>query len=217
MHFQHFIHFLESRLRMPLPGTTAQAKMMPEVKGLKYHPLKEPPPHAKPSAVLCLVSPSEERTPRVMLTLRSDALTTHKGQISFPGGRCEAGEAPHETALRETYEEVGIGSEDITLLGALTQLYVPPSNSLIYPVIGYSANPINNLTLQPDEVQEVFYSELTYLLDPRNVAIGEWDRGGTAVLAPYWDIHPKAKLWGATAMILSEVCALYEEYEMGRE
>ncbi|MBK9248419.1 MAG: CoA pyrophosphatase [Ignavibacteria bacterium] len=217
MHFNNFIQFLETRLHQPLPGTVAQAKMMPEVKGLKYHPLKAPPDHAKPSAILCLLTPSISGTIEIMLTLRSDSLTTHKGQISFPGGRSEKGELPHETALRETFEEVGLSPDDISVLGSLTQLYVPPSNSLIYPIIGFSANRPSNLTLQTNEVQEVFYTEIPFFLDHQNVKIGEWDRGGTTVLAPYWDIHPLSKLWGATAMILSEVCALYEEYEMGRE
>ena len=72
---------------------------------------------------------------------------------------------------------------------------IPPSNSLIYPVIGYSANPINNLTPSRTK-QEVFYSELTYLLDPRNVAIG----GGTAAARrysrPLLGYPPKSQIMG---------------------
>jgi 8-oxo-dGTP pyrophosphatase MutT (NUDIX family) len=210
--FHHFIEFLYQRLQMPLPGVQAQATMMPEVTGLKYHPLKEPPEHAKKSAILCLITPSINNTPEILLTLRSNNLSTHKGQISFPGGRCEHGELPHETALRETYEEVGISPEVISLVGALTKLYVPPSNSLIYPLIGYCHERPTALELQLDEVQEVFFTEIATLTNKQNIKITQVERNGILIDTPYFDIHPTTKLWGATAMILGEVCSLFEEF-----
>lgn len=210
--FGQSIEFLRYRLQLPLPGVKAQATMMPEVTGLKYHPLKEPPEHAKKSAVLCLITPSVNHQPEILFTLRSNNLSTHKGQISFPGGRCDSNELPHETALRETQEEVGIHPEKISIIGSLTKLYVPPSNSLIYPIIGYSNERPSDILLQPDEVEEVFFTEVTKLLNKRNVKMTQLERNGTIIDAPYYDIHPTTKLWGATAMILGEVCSLFEEF-----
>ena len=94
--FDQSIEFLKQRLLLPLPGVEAQARMMPETTGLKYHPLKEPPEHARRSAILCLLTPSELQQPEILFTLRSNNLSSHKVQISFPGGRCE----PDETSTR---------------------------------------------------------------------------------------------------------------------
>jgi len=210
--FDYFVEFLNKRIVHPLPGVKAQAKMMPEVTGLKYHPLKEPPDHARKSAILCLLSPSSTLKTEILLTLRSNNLSTHKGQISFPGGRCETGELPQETALRETYEEVGIRPETITLIGSLTKLYVPPSNSLIFPFIGFSNSRPNDLLLQTEEVQEVFFTEIALLVNKNTVKITQMERNNTIINTPYFNIHPTTKLWGATAMILGELCSLYEEF-----
>ncbi len=210
--FNQSIEFLKLRLLLPLPGVEAQARMMPETTGLKYHPLKEPPEHARRSAILCLLTPSELQQPEILFTLRSNNLSSHKGQISFPGGRCEPDEPPYETALRETLEEVGIPPETITIIGSLTKLYVPPSNSLIYPIIGYCTERPSNLQIQPEEVQEVFFTGVTELLDKNNVKTTQLERSGILIDTPYFDIHPTTKLWGATAMILGEVCSLFQEF-----
>ncbi len=210
--FSQFIEFLKNRLQLPLPGVYAQATMMPEVTGLKYHPLKEPPDHARRSAILCLLTPSINHQPEILFTLRSNNLSTHKGQISFPGGRCEDNELPQETALRETQEEVGIHPENITIIGSITKLYVPPSNSLIYPIIGYCNEHPTDIQVQQEEVEEVFFTEITALVNKNNVKITQLERNGLIIDAPYFDIHPTTKLWGATAMILGEVCSLFEEF-----
>lgn len=210
--FNQFIEFLHHRISLPLPGVEAQAEMMPEVTGLKYHPLKEPPVHARKSAVLCLFTPSDSFQTDILLTLRSDSVKTHKGQICFPGGRCEQQESPHETALRETFEEVGISPETIRVLGSLTKLYVPPSNSLMFPVIGFCHKRPTNIQLQKEEVQEAFFTELDLLTNKNNVKITQIQRDGNIINTPYFNVHPTTKLWGATAMILGEVCSLYREF-----
>ncbi|MBI3259388.1 MAG: CoA pyrophosphatase [Ignavibacteriae bacterium] len=210
--FNESIEFLKQRLQLPLPGIEAQALMMPETTGLKYHPLTEPPVHSRRSAILCLLTPSELQQPEILFTLRSNNLSSHKGQISFPGGRCEPYELPHETALRETHEEVGIPPETITIIGSLTKLYVPPSNSLIYPIIGYCNERPTNIQVQPEEVQEVFFTGIKELLDKNNVKLTQLERNGILIDTPYFDIHHTTKLWGATAMILGEVCSLFQEF-----
>lgn len=201
-----FTEFLRERLRHPLPGFAAHARMLPtRFSGMGLPPA---PPDARQSAVLVLLH-NCCGSPALLLTLRSDRLKSHRGQISFPGGRIEAGETAEAAALRETAEEIGIAAP-ITILGQLSMLYVPPSNSLITPIVGVLRD-IPALTLQADEVDEAFNLKLGGLLLPDAIKPARPMKGSTLAEAPYWDAHPTTPLWGATAMIISELLALYEE------
>jgi 8-oxo-dGTP pyrophosphatase MutT (NUDIX family) len=210
MSYSSFIEFLRGRLQLQLPGFSAHSRMIPNRFAAKGLP--PAPPDARRSAVLALIH-ADGDAPALLLTLRSSNLAVHRGQISFPGGRIEAGETPEQTALRETTEETGI-SVPVQLLGRLSTLYVPPSNSLITPIVG-AISQLPTLTLQPDEVDEAFAVKLHELTRPDMRKAGAWLRGDTLVEAPYWDVHHTAQLWGATAMITSELLALYEEFSAG--
>ncbi|RPI68420.1 MAG: CoA pyrophosphatase, partial [Ignavibacteriae bacterium] len=93
--------------------------------------LKNPPATARKSAVLVPLLIREGGLPDVMFTLRSDTLRSHSGQISFPGGRMDEGEDAVTAALREMQEETGVEPESVMVLGALSDLYIPPSNSAV--------------------------------------------------------------------------------------
>lgn len=202
--FKELHTFLSEELEKPLPGEKSHQKMVPTKDGITFRPSK-PRLDSKKSAVLILLNyESSSDKFNILYTLRSSKLSTHSGQISFPGGRMDKGEDIYQTALRETEEEVGIKSNDIELLGSISPLFVPPSNSVIYPVIGLSQD-ISSLIINPDEVEEAFYvpkdtlqnNDILKIKKQHFTGIGEAE-------VPYFDIHKKAPLWGATAIITSE-------------
>ena len=128
----------------------------------------------------------------------------HGGQISFPGGKRED-QDPNIifTALRETSEEIGIETSGIETIGLLTTLFVPHSNYLIQPVIGYlSTQPV----FKPDlhEVESVVVVSLSELFDPANRKTMTIRRPDTDIIAPYYEACGH-HVWGATAMIISEL------------
>jgi len=184
-------------LRRPLPGLAAQLRMAPPGHA---HALM-PAPDAQEAGVLLLVYPYQADLCFV-LTRRTDRLGYHRGQISLPGGRREPGDANLvATALREAQEELGIAAEQIALLGVLTALYIPPSNFIVQPVVGYAAA---RPAFQPnaDEVAELIEAPLRLLLDPTTRQIGPLPQQGS-LSGPFYRIG-KHVVWGATAMVLSE-------------
>jgi 8-oxo-dGTP pyrophosphatase MutT (NUDIX family) len=160
---------------------------------------------ARPGAVLILLYPDGADL-RLPLTVRSDRLPNHRGEVSLPGGATDPqDDGPAATALRECWEEIGIAPEHVMVWGALTPIYIPPSNFRITPVIGFSEQP-PTLTLNDDEVSAVLTVTLRELLDPGRVVVEQWTLRGIEVQVPFFAITGY-KVWGATALILSEFVA----------
>jgi len=164
------------------------------------------PPNGTPprqAGVLVLLFP-ENGGLQVVLTRRLDTLRGHSGQISFPGGRRDPEDDSFTaTALRETCEELGVCDPDITVIGMLSRMYIPPSNFEVFPTVAHlPARPV--FTPNPDEVAEVFTFPLDALLDERYKALEDWNFGGMIVPVPYYAINDH-KVWGATAVMLSEL------------
>lgn len=179
----------------------AQMKMTPHARRLPQH--TEPPREA---GVLVLIYPhSHEDDLRILLTRRTETLRGHSGQISFPGGKREEGDDSFAaTALRETGEELGMMDfSHITLLGSLSKCYIPPSNFDVYPVVGYTAElpPLNPSTF---EVAEVLSLSLVDLLLPATHQQEMRDFQGVSIAVPYYHLADTARVWGATAAMLSE-------------
>jgi len=136
----------------------------------------------------------------VLLTQRTAHLHDHAGQVSFPGGRCEADDAsPTATALREAEEEVGLDPAQVEVLGLLPE-YVTGTGFVITPVVGLVHPPLN-LKLDDFEVADAFEPPLAFLLDPANRSRqrleyrGEWRE--------YWAMPWQGRyIWGATAGML---------------
>jgi len=138
--------------------------------------------------------------PTVLLTQRTDHLSNHAGQVSFPGGHIEDDDAsPEDAALRETEEEVGLDRKHVTIIGRLSN-YVTRTGFLITPIVGIVEPPFDT-TPDPHEVAEVFEVPLSFLLDNDNherhtMFYAGQDRYFWAM--PYGDHY----IWGATAGML---------------
>jgi len=151
------------------------------------------------AAVLVGLVPREQGT-QVLLTRRTDALRQHAGQVSFPGGRIEPDDmGAVAAALRETHEEIGVGSRQIRPLGFLDPLAT---------ITGYRVQPVVALLASdyvahpdPNEVADVFEVPLAFLLDPANLATHTLDfRGRPREVFEYR--YPAQRIWGATASML---------------
>lgn len=197
---------LEKKLRGNKPGLNAQLKMTPHPRpGHRgYDEVEAACPKA---GVLVLLYPRENKL-HLVLTRRTEQLRTHQAQISLPGGRQEPGEDLVQTALRETCEELGIPPGSQRVLGKLSPLYIPPSDTCIYPVVAsQSQQPV--FTPSPKEVEEVIEVPVEHLCHPQNVRMETWTIRGSPVRVPFYFFRGN-KIWGATAMVLAELLELLD-------
>ncbi len=188
------------KLELGLPGVTGQQKMAPSI---RFTGDRLPDPDlSKQSSVLILFFPMNgswgivfiERTP----------FGPHASQISFPGGKMDKEDQSElDTALRETYEEVGVQIDSVRVIGQLSKLYVPNSNFWISPFIGF-VDYIPNWKPDPKEVKSIIEIAVNELFDDSNKKQKLLTRKGTQIDAPYYDVHGHM-VWGATAMILGEL------------
>lgn len=158
----------------------------------------------KPAAVLIGVVEHEDG-PSVILTRRSDNLRNHTGQVALPGGRCDPGETPSQTALREAHEEIGLDPSLVTLAGLSTP-YRTGTGYHITPVVGF-ITPGFTLTVNPDEVADVFETPFQFLMDPINHVEHEREIPTGVTRRFYGMTWEDRFIWGATAGILR---ALYD-------
>jgi 8-oxo-dGTP pyrophosphatase MutT (NUDIX family) len=197
--------FLRVRLAAPLPGPEAQRRFAPQPPRKSWRPDDEPAT-ARRAAALILLYPGETGV-SFPLTVRHHDLPFHPGQISLPGGGLDDGEDPGAAALRETHEELGIDPADVRLVGALSSLWVIVSNFVVRPYVGITDHrPV--FRPQPGEVAEIIEAPIAWLRDPARVGRGERVRDGVRVEYPYFDFGDH-RVWGATAMILSEFASCW--------
>ncbi len=177
-----------------------------------------PPPPERPrreAGVLILLYLKDQEL-YFVLTLRTHSVAMHKGQISLPGGAREGTERLDETARRETSEELGVDPTCIEILGPpLTPLYIPVSDFWVTAFVGYwNGRPV--FEPEPGEVVEPIETSLSSFLDERTVREEEWEIRGERVHVPFFNILGH-KVWGATAMMLSEFKAMLLEQSDSRE
>ena len=198
---EYFSQQLKDRLQRGLPGEPTHRKMMarPHDRDRFDFQLSK---NARKSSVLILLYPSDNHI-HLPLIVRPRYDGAHSGQVAFPGGRMEKEDKDlTDTALRESEEEIGIKKQDIQVLGQLTELFIPVSNYLVTPIIGYT-NFSQQFVREKREVDKILEVPLPSLLDDGIVKEKEMTVRGFRIRAPYYDINGET-VWGATAMILSE-------------
>lgn len=205
--YDQFIKQLKQSLKEELPGLKSQMKMVPGIRQ-KEMESKKWSDDAKKAAVLICFYPLSCGNIHLALIRRNEYDGVHSGQISFPGGKVESQDRDIvHTALREAEEEINIQQDEVEVLGELSQVYIPPSNFIVQPVIGCQNIP-PKLIPDPDEVSEILSISLNEILDPENRQIKNIvHREYSIIDVPCFYIRGHI-IWGATAMMLSEVVDL---------
>ena len=164
------------------------------------------------SVLACLFE--EEGETRVILTRRSSTMRTHRGEVSFPGGRIDEGEDPTGAALREAHEEIALDPSLVTQVGWMHPVLTMVSGSLIMPVLAtVAARP--RLLPSPDEVERAFDVTLAELGDPDVFHEEHWTIPGRKIPGspddsfPVWFFEVAGEMiWGATARMLHELLGI---------
>lgn len=198
--FSDFTHSIKSRLNRPLPGESAHLRMASSSRLIANARANA---GTRESAVLILMYPKSDRI-HIPLILRPVYNGVHSGQMAFPGGRYETFDKTLiRTALREAQEEIGLRLNDVEILGELTQVYIPPSNMIVQPVVASIPYPPEFF---PDarEVADIVEVTLNEITDPSIISTTEMDVRGLRFSTPFYQIKNQ-KVWGATAMMISEL------------
>lgn len=195
---------LRSELSKGLPGTDVQWQMAPKHRFSEFP--SSPGKDTLDAAVLILVYPHLGSI-YTILTQRHSYDGVHSAQISFPGGKSEPADISDvHTALREAEEEIGIDPSQISVFGTLTPLFIPASNILVTPVIGWVKN-MPEFIIDPKEVAFLINADLKKLIDPAIVKIKPYEIRGRIIEVKYFD-YDDNMIWGATAMILQELLVI---------
>jgi 8-oxo-dGTP pyrophosphatase MutT (NUDIX family) len=197
---------LQIRLINNLPGKDEQWRM--RVTSDKSYNFDNTEEDAIQSAVLILLY-EENGVICFTLTERTQTVEHHRGQISLPGGARETDEKLSSTAIRETQEEIGIYAYDVDLIGALSPLFVPVTGFIINPFVGI-INENFDPQPAPEEVETVISVHVNELLNDDNELQEKRNLRGYDVNIPYFLLSGH-KVWGATAMILSEFKTVLKE------
>jgi 8-oxo-dGTP pyrophosphatase MutT (NUDIX family) len=208
MRLQDVIKRFERNLHKPLPGREGQIIMAPKpVDEARFTFLD--PKGSKRGAVLILFYPGPSGC-AIPFIKRPVYVGAHSGQVSFPGGKWEEGDKDLEmTAVRETYEEIGVDIDKIKVFGELTHLFIPPSNFSVAPYLGFIEE-VPTFNPDPREVKRVIECEFSYLIDKTIRKRKTMDfRDNIKMDVPYYDID-KEVVWGATAMMLSELMMIWD-------
>ncbi|EKT4519231.1 CoA pyrophosphatase [Flavobacterium psychrophilum] len=204
MKFSDFLKYVPKIAKESLPAAIAHAKMIPpeRIEFLNNQDFSKIIP--KKAAVLMLLYPKNKMT-HLALIVRNSYPGIHASQIAFPGGKVEDSDLSLcETALRETEEEIGVAAKKVTVIRSFTQVYIPPSNFLVSPFLGFAKEELL-FTLSPDEVDQVIELPLYEFLDEKNVISTKMSTSyASNIQIPAFKINEHL-VWGATAMMMSEL------------
>ncbi|SIR02325.1 NUDIX domain-containing protein [Maribacter ulvicola] len=196
---------------MPLPGEASQYKMAPEnrIEDLKRINLSKK--NARKAAVMALFYPTASQNTNLLLILRKTYKGVHSNQVGFPGGKAEkSDDGLLTTALRETYEEVGVQPKDVTLVKEISEIFIPPSNFIVQPYIGLYKNP-KPFIKQESEVELILEVPLLDFLDESKIVSKKMTTSyAVATEVPAFKLNGYI-VWGATAMMLNEIKELLKQ------
>lgn len=192
-------------------GEESHNKMAPSIRIDELKRMKKQREQARKAAVMALFYPAKDNSTNLLLMLRKTYKGVHSNQVGFPGGKVEKeDENLLYTALRETYEEVGVPISKVKVMGELSSIYIPPSNFEVQPYIGLYPNP-TPFVIQESEVEHLVEVSLQDFMDDSKIST----QNLTTSYAVNIDV-PAFKLngyvvWGATAMIMSELKELLKQ------
>ena len=205
MNFDIFLKSISKIEHIPLPGEDSQVKMSPTYRSELVEQQLKLMKHARKAGVMALFYPDVAHHTKLILILRKTYSGVHSAQVGFPGGKLEKEDPSLEyAALRETFEEVGVPIENMTVLKAMTSVYVPPSNFMVYPFLGITLKTPQFLK-QDDEVEDLIEVKLADFLNEANVGSQMLMTSlQKEVEVPVFKLNGHM-VWGATAMMLSEI------------
>ena len=211
MTFSTFTKRIVKIAYLDLPGEASHYKMAPieRLQELTKQSLKNN--KSKKAAVMVLFYPNQDDETLLALILRNTYKGVHSAQVGFPGGKQEPSDISAEhTALRETHEEIGVLQQDITVLKKLTKIYIPPSNFFVQPFIGICKK-TPQFILQKSEVEALIEVKLSDFLDDSIYCTRKLSTSyATDIEVPAYLLNNHV-VWGATAMMLSEVRELLKQ------
>lgn len=203
MKFSHFKHQISEITQLPIGGLTSQFKLAPKIrKQLSEAYISDQKP--KKAGVLALFYPDNNEETYFLLTKRASYKGTHSAQISFPGGKFDLKDHNlQNTALRETFEEVGVEKNTISVIKEMTDVYIPPSNFLVTPFLGITNNTPNFITNH--EVEELIQVSLNDFLYNTEISTTVLSTSyAKEITVPCFKLNSYI-VWGATAMMLNEI------------
>jgi 8-oxo-dGTP pyrophosphatase MutT (NUDIX family) len=205
MNFNAFLLSVSKIEKATLPAQASQFKMSPPFREQLIEKYKARIKDAKRAGVMALFYPDLTEETRLALILRNTYKGVHSAQIGFPGGKVEpSDDSLKETALRETYEEIGVPIQQIEVVKQLTEVYIPPSNFYVQPYMGISKQ-TPHFIKQDAEVNEIVEVTLAHFLDDGVVTSHEVQTSyDKKIEVPAFELNGHI-VWGATAMMLSEI------------
>jgi 8-oxo-dGTP pyrophosphatase MutT (NUDIX family) len=205
MNFETFIKSTSKIKNLNLPGEVSQFKMSPPFRRDLIDENREKMKYARKAGVMALFYPNHEGETYLILILRKTYKGGHSSQVGFPGGKYEDEDPGLEyTALRETFEEVGVPIKTMQVLKALTELYIPPSNFTVSPYLAITAQ-TPQFVKQDDEVEDLIEVSLSHFLDDTNRSqVNVMTSMNNELEVPAFTLNGHI-VWGATAMMLSEL------------
>jgi len=203
MEFSIFKKHIQLLSKAEIGGLEAQFKLAPEIRK-QFSEQKINAQNPTKAAVLVIFYPSNSGKLNFLLTLRARYKGVHSAQISFPGGKIDRKDVSlKNTALREAREEVGIIEKDISIFKEMTDVYIPPSNFIVTPFLGY-INYTPKFT-KNYEVEALIEVKLSDLLCDSVISSAKLSTSyAKNINVPCFKLN-NYTVWGATAMMLSEI------------
>ncbi len=215
---QSLLEFLSIRLQQPLPHDNIDNEGIPfqllellkKAQGRAKNMMQEHPPKICAVMIAFYEINNELFVPMMLRPIKS---RVHPNQVAFPGGKREEGDQDlKDTAIREMEEEIGINVPKSQVIGQLTPVFIPPSNALVTPIIGYLTQKPNYIP-SPDEVAEVLDVKITDLRNPNNMNIHKAVISkDDAIDMPAYKANGKV-IWGGTARMITELNKLLYEFD----
>ena len=211
MHFDDFSNSISKIENLELPGSASHYKMAPMFRVKELESGKIIKQNPRQAAVMALFYPNMDFQTHLLLILRNTYKGIHSNQIALPGGKMERSD-PNllETALRETQEEVGAVRDRITVIRSMSEVYIPPSNFEVTPYLGLYRKEEPFLR-QADEVAAIVEVPLHDFMDDGKIFHQVLNTSyAQDVEVPAFKLNGYT-VWGATAMILSEIKELFKQ------